>query len=204
MDAAGWDERYRSAELVWGAPPNRFVVAELDDVAPGVAVDLACGEGRNAHWLAARGWQVTGVDFSRVAIEKARQLAPLPGLQFRCADAIDYRPETPVDLALLCYLQLPAPQRRAAVRNAAAMLAPGGAVLVVAHALRNLTDGVGGPQDAGVLCTPAQLVDDLDGTGLQVERAEEVLREVDGSDRPAIDLIVRARRSRTDFDREGR
>src|SRR4051812_9854296 len=74
MDAAAWDERYAAAELGWSASPNRFVAAELADLSPGRALDLAAGEGRNALWLAERGWQVTAVDFSRVGLEKARAL----------------------------------------------------------------------------------------------------------------------------------
>ena len=62
-------------ELVWSAEPNRFLVAEVVDLSPGRALDLACGEGRNAIWLAEQGWTVTGVDFSNVALDKARRLA---------------------------------------------------------------------------------------------------------------------------------
>ena len=75
MDAAAWDERYAATELVWSAGPNQFVEQELADLPPGRALDLACGEGRNARWLAERGWQVTAMDFSPVAIEKGRRLA---------------------------------------------------------------------------------------------------------------------------------
>ena len=60
MDSAGWDERYAATELVWSAAPNQFVEEALADLPPGRALDLACGEGRNARWLAALGWQVTG------------------------------------------------------------------------------------------------------------------------------------------------
>ena len=56
MDAHAWDERYAATELVWSREPNQFVAAELADLPPGTAVDLAAGEGRNAIWLAARGW----------------------------------------------------------------------------------------------------------------------------------------------------
>jgi 2-polyprenyl-3-methyl-5-hydroxy-6-metoxy-1,4-benzoquinol methylase len=74
MDASGWDERYSGNELLWGLPPNRWVEAELADTSVGRAIDLACGEGRNAIWLADRGWSVTAVDFSGVAIQRARAL----------------------------------------------------------------------------------------------------------------------------------
>lgn len=197
MDATDWDERYRSSELVWGAAPNRWVVRELSDLAPGTAVDFACGEGRNALWLATRGWRVIGVDFSAVALQKARLLeshqpegaSPVSWVH---ADAVSYHPGAPADLALLCYLQLPAGQRRAAVRNAALSLAPGGTLLVVGHDSTNIAEGTGGPQDPRVLFTAEDVVTDLEGLMLRVERAEAVLRDVDGAPRPAIDALVRA------------
>ena len=80
------------------------------------------------------------------------------------------------------------------MRAAAEALAPGGLLLVIAHDSRNLTDGTGGPQDPHVLYTAADVAADLDGTGLTVERAGEVLRPVEGADRPAIDALLRARR----------
>ncbi len=113
-------------------------------------------------------------------------------LDWVVADATAYTAPEPVDLALLCYLQLPAPQRRAAVRGAAAALASGGVLLVIGHDSRNRTEGTGGPQDPDVLFTAADLVDDLAGAGVTVERADEVLRPVDGADRPAIDALLRA------------
>jgi SAM-dependent methyltransferase len=194
MDASAWDERYRTTELVWGGPPNRWVVDELTGATPGHAVDLACGEGRNALWLAAQGWHVLAVDFSAVAIQKARELDTRGAVEWVQADATTYRPPQPVDLALLCYLQLTAAERRLAVRAAAESLAPGGTLLVIAHDSRNLTDGTGGPQDARVLYTAADVAADLDGTGLVVERATEVQRRVEGAERPAIDALLRARR----------
>jgi SAM-dependent methyltransferase len=166
----------------------------LTGAQPGRALDLACGEGRNALWLAAQGWQVTAVDFSTVAIAKARELDTHAVVEWVAADATSYTSATPVDLALLCYLQLPAAQRRAAVRAAAAALAPNGVLLVIAHDSRNLVDGTGGPQDPHVLYTASDLALDLDGTDLTIERAGEVLRPVQGADRPAIDVLVRARR----------
>ena len=73
MGREEWNRRYAGSELVWTAQPNRFLVAEAGDLPPGRALDLACGEGRNAVWLAERGWQVTGVDFSDIgAREGAR------------------------------------------------------------------------------------------------------------------------------------
>jgi SAM-dependent methyltransferase len=192
MDAEEWDERYRVEGLVWGGPPNRWVVDELSDAPPGLALDLACGEGRNALWLAAREWRVIAVDFSAVAIAKARELDTHDLVEWVEGDARNYEPSQPVDLALLCYLQLPPDERRLAVRAAAAALAPEGVLLVVAHDSRNLYDGTGGPKDPRVLYTAADVAADLDGTGLVIDRAEEVFRPVPGADRPAIDALLRA------------
>ena len=98
MDSQEWDRRYAGAELVWTAEPNRFVVAELQDLAPGRALDVAAGEGRNAVWLASRGWQVTAVDFSAAGLDKGRRLAQARGvtIDWMHADVRDYQPETGV------------------------------------------------------------------------------------------------------------
>ncbi len=61
---------------------------------------------------------------------------------------------------------------------------------MIAHATRNLTDGTGGPQDARVLYSAPDVVADLEGSGVVIDRAEEVLRPVAGTDRPAVDLLV--------------
>ncbi|HET7690937.1 MAG TPA: class I SAM-dependent methyltransferase [Nocardioidaceae bacterium] len=185
MDAAAWDERYAAAPLVWSAGPNQFVASELGELTPGRAVDLACGEGRNAIWLAARGWEVTAVDFSAVAVEKARQLgADGPGadVEWVVADALTWT-GAGFGLAVLAYLQLPADERRTAVRNVWSALVPGGHLLVVAHDSTNLTEGTGGPQDASVLYTADDVLSDLGGSQeYDVLRAERVARVVHSAD----------------------
>ena len=82
-----WNRRYEGAELVWTARPNRFLVAEAAGLVPGRALDLACGEGRNAVWLAEQGWQATGVDFSGVALGKAQLLAESRSVQVEWLEA---------------------------------------------------------------------------------------------------------------------
>ena len=203
MDATAWDERYADRPLVWSAGPNQFLTEEVAGLPPGRALDLACGEGRNALWLAEQGWQVTGTDFSAVAIDKARQRAEQLGLEaaFHVADATDTAPGGPYDLVIVFYLQLPAEQRRAAHRNAAAALAPGGTLVIVGHDRDNLDRGVGGPSSPEVLLSVDGVLADLEGTGLAVERAEQVTRDVeqeDGTMATAIDCIVRAVDDRED------
>ena len=194
MDRSSWDERYRTEELVWKAEPNRFLVAEVGSLRPGRALDLACGEGRNALWLAERGWEVVGVDFSAVGLDKARSLAASRGLRVELVEA-DLRewdpPEASFDLVVLIYLHLPAADRRQVLAAASRALAPGGTLLVVGHDSTNLTDGVGGPQDASVLYTPDEIAAEL--PGVKLERAERVRRRLEDG-REAIDALVRARR----------
>jgi SAM-dependent methyltransferase len=201
VDRSDWDSRYQATDLVWSADPNRWVAAEVADLTPGRALDLAAGEGRNSVWLAGRGWSVTAVDFSVVALNKGRRMAESLGAEtvnrilWVEADLVDYSPEpASYELALVIYLQVLADQRHVVLRRAVESLVPGGVLLVVGHDTTNLTAGVGGPQDASVLFTPDDVVADLatSGTTVRVEKAERVLRPVDAEPRPAIDALVRA------------
>ncbi len=154
MDREGWNQRYETTDLVWTAEPNRFLVAEVEGLAPGTALDLGAGEGRNAVWLAQQGWQVTAVDFSDVGLAEAEQLAAAAGVEMSttCADLIgDRPPPRAFDLVAVLYVHLPASVRPAVNRCAADAVAPGGTLLVVGHDTTNPTDGYGGPQDPDVL-----------------------------------------------------
>jgi SAM-dependent methyltransferase len=201
MGPEDWDERYAGDELLWRAEPNRFVVAETEDLEPGRALDFACGEGRNAVWLAEKGWTATGVDFSQVGLAKARRLADERGVvvEWIAADVREWQAPDSFDLVVVLYLHLPLDERRRAHRNAARSLAVGGTLLVVGHDLANLAKGIGGPRDPAVLFTPADVVDDLAGleVAFDVEHAESVRRPVttDHGEVDAIDALVRAVRS---------
>jgi len=206
VDADAWNARYDTDELVWRAEPNRFLPPEVASMRSGRALDLACGEGRNAVWLAEQGWEVTGIDFSDVAVTKAGEMAADRGVRVAWGvnDLTRWAPaEQSFDLVVIFYLQLPTPERRVAVTSAVRALAPGGTFLFVAHDIDNLTGGVGGPKDPGVLCAPADIVADLATAAvpdLEVERAERVLRPVvtDVGEASAIDCLVRARRGTGD------
>jgi SAM-dependent methyltransferase len=206
VDARGWDERYAAADLVWSATPNRFVEAELAELPAGRALDLAAGEGRNALWLAGRGWQVTAVDFSLVGLDKGRALQERHDrgrdlhVEWVHADVLNYDPgRVPFDLVLVAYLQLPAQERRTAVRRAFGALRAGGTFFLVAHDATNLAEGTGGPQDPAVLYTAEEVLADLDGEGFEVQRAERVSRVVEAAgdehrgeaERTAYDCLVR-------------
>jgi SAM-dependent methyltransferase len=191
-----WDRRYAAAESLWSSKPNRFLVAEVAELPPGRALDLACGEGQNAIWLATLAWDVTGVDFSEVAIAKARTRAERDGVDvdFLCADLLTYEPETSsFDLVLLLYFHLPPHELRTVLARATSALALGGTLVVLGHDRTNITDGVGGPSDPSIHYTPDELESEL--PGLEIVKATRVLRDVEGADRPAIDALVRARRA---------
>lgn len=200
MDARAWDERYDAADLVWGSEPNRFVRAQCERLPIGHALDLACGEGRNTLWLARLGWRATGIDFSAVAIERARRLAEqerttvAARLDWQVADVTSepIRPGS-FDLVLVSYLHLPPEQLNVVLRRAGNAVAPRGHLLIIGHDRRNLREGVSGPQDETLLydagATRAVL---SDVPGIVVELAETVTR--DTPDGTALDTLVRARR----------
>ncbi len=196
MDASDWDERYSGSDLVWSTTPNMFVVEETESLTPGRVLDLAGGEGRNAIWLAARGWDAELVEFSDVALQRGRALAAERGVTIATtlADVTAAPALDAADLVLLCYLQLPQGPLARALRHAASLVAPGGRLLVIAHERDNLEHGVGGPPDPDMLPTVAQVLAAIEGTGLRIERAEQVRRpvETEGRTRDAIDLVVRA------------
>ncbi|MEU5988081.1 class I SAM-dependent methyltransferase [Spirillospora sp. NPDC047418] len=203
MDSSGWDRRYAGGELVWSAGPNRWVEEVAAGLPPGRALDLAAGEGRNALWLAERGWTVTAVDFSAVGLARARSLAEHRlgehAGRLRLVEA-DLREHTPArhsaDLVIVAYLQVGEQVRRPALRAAADAVAPGGLLLVVAHDSDNLAHGTGGPQDPAVLYTARDAASDIDGSGLRILRSEPRTREVATGEGPrtAIDAFLLARR----------
>jgi SAM-dependent methyltransferase len=195
VERESWDERYSGPELVWGAGPNRFVVELLADLPPGRGLDLATGEGRNAIWLAERGWQMTAVDFSAVGLARAAGLAAERGVRVDWvgADLRDYQPAAGhFDLVLIAYLHLRRPDLGHVLGTASAALVPGGTLLVVGHDLENLDHGIGGPQDPGLLYTPESVVAAL--PELAVRMAERRLRPVASQqgERAAVDTLVRA------------
>jgi SAM-dependent methyltransferase len=139
-DQQTYDELYRSAPAVWSGRPNRQLVVEATDLPPGRALDAGSGEGGDALWLAERGWHVTAVDFSTVALERAAAQADARGL----GDRIEWRhadlgtwlpPEGGFDLVTAHYLHATWVDRPEMFRRLAAAVAPGGTLLVVGHLL---------------------------------------------------------------------
>ncbi|MFK0115615.1 class I SAM-dependent methyltransferase [Streptomyces sp. NPDC090994] len=134
-----WESRYRDSGRVWSGRPNELLVREASALTPGTALDLGCGEGGDAVWLASRGWRVTGVDIAATALERAAAHAAEAGVGDRVAwerhELGESFPEGSFDLVSAHYLQSPvALDQRGVLRRAAAAVAPGGTLLLVLHA----------------------------------------------------------------------
>jgi len=153
--AAMWDERY--ATEVWPADPDPLLVKLVAGLASGAALDLGCGTGRNAVWLAQHGWNVTGVDSSKVGLAQANERAQQTGcaLTTICADLTTFRTANAYQLVVLANMHLPADARDHLFATAAHAVAPGGHLYVVGHHVASL--GLAGPPDAERLFTEAML-----------------------------------------------
>ena len=155
FDRETYDELYRSAPALWSGRPNRQLVVEAGALPPGTALDAGSGEGGDALWLAERGWRVTAVDFSAVAVERATARAQDRGLAERIEwlhDDLDtWRPPAGrFDLVTAHYLHARWADRAALFRGLAAAVAPGGTLLVVGHLLDGSHDhGHHGRPDGG-------------------------------------------------------
>ena len=131
--AEAWDERYGDDQL-WSGHPNEQLVVEVNDLEPGTALDVGCGEGADAIWLAGDGWTVTGIDVSAKALGRATRAAQMAGLSvdWRAVGIEDLDAST-YDLVISFY---PAILRGdgAIIETLLDTVAPGGTLLVVHHA----------------------------------------------------------------------
>jgi 2-polyprenyl-3-methyl-5-hydroxy-6-metoxy-1,4-benzoquinol methylase len=181
MDATQWDDRYRTArdgQRVWSAVAPQLVQETVSAWTPGRALDLATGEGRTAIWLAGKGWEVTGADFSAEAISQATEHGRDAGVDvnWTVADATSWEPNERFDLITVMYLQLPAAEITPVLQKVAGWLNPGGHLLVLSHDLKNSATGAPGPQNPDVLHTPELLAEAVDAS--RIVRCETVRRDL--------------------------
>jgi SAM-dependent methyltransferase len=139
FEPAAWEERYSGDGTIWSGEPNLQLVAEATDLEPGTALDVGCGEGGDAIWLAKRGWTVTGAEFSAAGLERAARAAEAAGVGERTdwwrVDAREFDPGgRAFDLVSTQYLHAPDGGMVDVVRRLAGAVAPGGHLLVVGHA----------------------------------------------------------------------
>ena len=201
-----WEQKYAGTSGIWSGHPNRALVDEASTLAPGRALDLGCGEGADALWLAARGWTVTGLDISATALRRADEAARRAGLADRVrwevadlADTTNWPDHGPYDLVAACFLQTPLEFPRAQVlRHAAGLVAAGGHLLVVAHAAPPTWADVPPERHDEFPTVERELADLALGGGWRVEVAEERVRAGAGPGGPhghLRDTVVRVRRS---------
>lgn len=201
--AGYWDERYAGEESVWSGDPNQRLVEQSRHLPAGSALDIGCGEGGDAVWLARRGWTVLAVDVSSVAVDKARARAAstldpdvAARITWRPADILTWQPPpASFDLVSMQFLHLP----RAALADAADRLADalraGGTLLIVNHDPLDLTTTVHRPRIAELLLTATDIAATLDPDQWRVEVAEPFPRPFPNADGHAVtihDAVVRA------------
>lgn len=146
--AAFWDQMYRRHPhgAAWNGEPNPVLAQEIVGLKPGAALDLGCGEGGDALWLAKRGWQVTALDISNVALERGRAADAAQQVNWIQADMLAWRPPAEAyDLISLHYVHIPPAERAALFGRLAAAARPQGSLLVVAHHPSDHETSIGRP-----------------------------------------------------------
>ena len=196
FDQDYWEEHWRGAH---GAgedrPPNPYLDRELSGLVPGTALDAGCGEGAEARWLAAQGWQVTAADISeRVLARAAARSTPGP-VRWVHADLGVWAPEQQFDLVTTHYAH-PAMPQLAFYERIAGWVAPGGTLLLVGHLHTPGATGHGHRPPAEAAVTLADVTAGLDPTAWEVVTAEERVRSSGPAGHRAElrDVVVRARR----------
>jgi SAM-dependent methyltransferase len=199
-----WDDRYASMPTLWSGHVNAVVMAEAGALSPGTALDVGCGEGGDALWLAERGWRVEGVDVSQVALDRAARRAQQAGpdiesrLTWTRRDLMTWRPpQAAYDLVTVSFMHLPGGDREVVYAALADAVAVGGTFLVGAHSPFDI-GVVPRPHDPQLYFTAEELAAGLD------ERWEVVTSEArprpgthpDGGDVTLHDTVLRARRAR--------
>ncbi len=201
---AFWDERYRSSSALWSGHPNPQLVTETAGLHPGTALDVGCGEGADAIWLAEHGWQVTAVDISTFALQRATAQALRMGsdieqrITWVHADVIDYHPSSEAfDLVSAQFMHLPTVQREALHRRLAASVRPGGTLLIVGHDPSDLQTNVPRPSMPELFVTASEIAASLAPKEWVILVAEARARQTldpDGHPVTIHDAVVRAQR----------
>lgn len=196
-----WDRRYADREQLWSGQPNGALVAEVAGLKPGRVLDVGCGEGADAIWLAGGGWDVTGLEVSGVALERAAGHARDAGVAVRwvhagLAEAV--LPPASFDLVSAQYPALLRTPDAAAERALLAAVAPGGVLLLVHHAgmdTQQVHDSGFDPADYVWPSMVAALLDD-DWEVEQDEQRPRIAPHGGAGAHTTEDLVLRARRRR--------
>ncbi|MDP3714230.1 MAG: methyltransferase domain-containing protein [Mycobacteriales bacterium] len=196
-DDLDWDAHYAFAEQVWSGDPNGALVTEVAGLTPGRVLDVGCGEGADAVWLAQQGWQVTGLDVTSVALDRARAAADSAGVTVTWVHAGLVEAQLPArsfDLVSTMYPAIPSGPAAQALLD---VVAPGGTLLVVHHDVDPETARAHG-FDPGDYVMPADVRALLDDDwAVEVDTTRERHAPTSGAGAGhAHDIVLRARRLR--------
>lgn len=204
MDEAFLNERYRSSSALWSGHPNPHLITEAADLVPGAALEVGCGEGADAIWLAERGWRVTAVDLSTVALERATAHAIEVGadvaqrIDWLHADLTTWMPgQATFDLVAAQFIHLPQDPREALFRRLAASVSPGGTLLIVGHHPSDIQTTVPRPPMPELFFTASDVAAALDPNEWDVIVSEARARQTvdpDGHTVTIHDAVLRAQR----------
>ena len=199
-----WDDRYRSRERMFSGQPNAQLVAQAADLTPGTALDAGCGEGADAIWLARRGWTVTGVDVSAVALERAAGDAVAAGeeaagrITWQREDLLTWGPQAgSFDLVTASFMHLPADELGAMHRRLAAGVRSGGTFLLILHHPDDLHANVGRAGQPELFASARDMAAVLDPEHWEIVTSADVERaatDMDGHPATVKDTVLRARR----------
>ncbi len=193
-----WDARYRAHEAPWDPEPNPILEAEAAGLVSGKALEVGCGEGSDAVWLARRGWQVMAVDISQVALNRGRQAASDASVEWRQADIMNWEPPNEAfDLVAAHFLHFIPADRAVAFGRLARAVRPGGRLLYVAHHPLDLRTTLRRPPNPEVLHSAedvAALLDPNDWEILAQDARPRLVKDADGNPVTAHDAVLLARR----------
>jgi len=203
-DEQSFEEMYRATDALWSGRPNAQLVAEAADLPPGTALDIGCGEGADAIWLAARGWRVVGVDFAATALQRAAAHATEAGeevaarIEWVRADVTRWTPDPGgFDLVSAQFMHLLPDERRALFARLADAVRPGGQLLLVGHDFSDIAAGAHRPPEPERFFTAYEVAGSLDPAMWEVLVAEARPRPAhqhEGENIEVHDAVVRARK----------
>ncbi|MFC4852354.1 class I SAM-dependent methyltransferase [Actinophytocola glycyrrhizae] len=196
MDQQFWDDLYHEKDQLWSGAPNGVLVTEVDGLPPGQALDLGCGEGADALWLASRGWLVTAVDISHVALERAKAAAGDAKVSWAHADlSTSPLPAGAFDLVAALYFSVQREPGHRAVRNMLAAVAPGGTLLYAHHDITGHEHEKNPGFDPADFYFPADIAEMLDEDQWTILTHETRPRtDVPPEARHVNDIVLKARR----------
>jgi SAM-dependent methyltransferase len=207
-NAEKWDARYAETAQRWSGKANPLLREVAARLGPGTALDVGCGEGGDAIWLAERGWTVVGLDLSSIALGRAAAEAVERGVDARCTwiqgditdEALGARlgPDARFNLVSTHYVHEPGGARTTAWLAEASLTAPDGVLLIVGHHPNDEHPAGRGPRDPSLTYLPEDVTAVLASVvGLEIEEAALRERRADGPDGPLTrrDTVVVARRT---------